>query len=58
MSIEKGIGDMTNIKKKKCISIMVISFIIFIIVIFSFNNITKYCPFAIFVKASKTPLCF
>ena len=33
---------MTNIKKKKYISIMVISFIIFIIVIFSFNNITKY----------------
>ena len=33
---------MTNIKKKKCISIVVISFIIFIIVIFSFNNITKY----------------
>ena len=32
---------MKNIKKKKCISIMVISFLIFIIAIFSFNNITK-----------------
>ena len=32
---------MKNIKKKNYISMMVISFLIFIIVIFSFNNITK-----------------